>query len=46
LLELGYQVLAISPDQPQNLAQSLKKLKPSYTLLSIRHKISFETSCM
>jgi peroxiredoxin len=34
LLELAYQVLAISPDRPQNLAQSQKKLKPSYTLLS------------
>jgi len=34
LVELGYQILAVSPDRPQNLAQSLKKLKPSYTLLS------------
>ncbi len=34
LVELGYQVLAVSPDRPPNLEKSQKKLKTSYTLLS------------
>jgi peroxiredoxin len=37
LVDLGYQVLAISPDQPTKLAESQEKIKPSYTLLSDRH---------
>ncbi len=31
---LGYQVLAISPDRPEKLAESAGKLQPDYTLLS------------
>jgi peroxiredoxin len=34
LLALGYQILAISPDKPENLGQSLEKHKLNYTLLS------------
>lgn len=31
---LGYQVLAISPDRPEKLAESVEKLQPDYVLLS------------
>jgi peroxiredoxin len=34
LLALGYQILAISPDKPENLRLSLEKHKLNYTLLS------------
>lgn len=34
LLELGYQVVAISPDRPEELAKTLKEQKLSYELLS------------
>ncbi len=34
LLELGYQLLAISPDRPSKLAESREKKELSYTLLS------------
>ena len=34
LVDLGYQILAISPDRPAKLAESAEKIKPSYTLLS------------
>jgi peroxiredoxin len=34
LLDLGYQILAISPDRPAKLAESLDKHKLTYTLLS------------
>jgi peroxiredoxin len=34
LKELGYRILAISPDRPEKLAESLDKVKMSYTLLS------------
>ncbi len=34
LADLGYQILAISPDRPAMLAKSLDKTKVSYTLLS------------
>jgi peroxiredoxin len=34
LLALGYQILAISPDKPENLKLSLEKHKLNYTLLS------------
>jgi peroxiredoxin len=34
LKELGYQILAISPDRPEELAKSIKKQKLKYTLLS------------
>jgi peroxiredoxin len=34
LLALGYQILAISPDKPENLKRSLEKHKLNYTLLS------------
>jgi peroxiredoxin len=34
LLALGYQILAISPDKPEGLNQSLEKHKLNYTLLS------------
>lgn len=34
LLELGYQILAVSADSPQMLAQSQSKHKPNYHLLS------------
>jgi peroxiredoxin len=34
LLALGYQILAISPDKPENLRLSLDKHKLNYTLLS------------
>lgn len=37
LTDLGYQILAISPDRPAQLAKSLDKTKLSYTLLSDRH---------
>lgn len=37
LLDLGYQILAVSPDRPTKLAESQDKIKPSYTLLSDRH---------
>jgi peroxiredoxin len=34
LVKLGYQILAISPDRPAKLAESVEKGKLSYTLLS------------
>jgi len=34
LLALGYQILAVSPDKPENLNQSLEKHQLNYTLLS------------
>jgi peroxiredoxin len=34
LLDLGYQMLAISPDQPAKLSESMDKHKINYTLLS------------
>ncbi|MFW5894276.1 MAG: peroxiredoxin-like family protein [Verrucomicrobiota bacterium] len=34
LLDLGYQLLGISPDRPDKLSESLKKKDLSYTLLS------------
>jgi len=34
LLTLGYQILAISPDKPENLRLSLEKHRLNYTLLS------------
>jgi peroxiredoxin len=34
LLDLGYQILAISPDRPEKLAESVAKHKLSYTVLS------------
>ncbi len=34
LVELGYQIIAISPDTPENLNQSLEKHKMNYQLLS------------
>ncbi len=34
LLELGYQIIAISADKPESLQQSRSKLKPNYLLLS------------
>lgn len=34
LVELGYQLLAVSPDRPDKLAESLKEKDLSYTLLS------------
>lgn len=34
LLALGYQIVAISPDAPRNLASSKEKLELTYTLLS------------
>jgi peroxiredoxin len=34
LLKLGYQILAISPDRPAKLVESVEKDKLSYTLLS------------
>lgn len=34
LKKLGYQVLAISPDRPQKLSETIEKQKPGYTLLS------------
>ena len=36
LTEMGYQILAISPDKPQNLKESLGKHHINYTLLSDR----------
>ena len=34
LLELGYQIIAISPDKPENLKTSIEKHKMKYQLLS------------
>lgn len=34
LRSLGYQILAVNPDKPQKLAESLEKHKLTYTLLS------------
>jgi len=34
LMDLGYQILAISPDQPAKLSESMDKHKINYTLLS------------
>lgn len=34
LLKLGYQILAISPDRPEKLGESVEKHKLTYTLLS------------
>ncbi|UQD56020.1 peroxiredoxin-like family protein [Flavobacterium sp. K5-23] len=34
LLELGYQIVAISPDAPKNLKATIEKDKVNYTLLS------------
>jgi peroxiredoxin len=34
LIELGYQIIAISTDSPQNLAKTLNKQQLTYTLLS------------
>jgi peroxiredoxin len=34
LVELGFQIVAISPDRPENLAASVKKQRLAYTLLS------------
>ncbi|MDT8389929.1 MAG: peroxiredoxin-like family protein [Lentisphaeria bacterium] len=34
LVKLGYQILAVSPDRPEKLAESVEKGKLSYTLLS------------
>lgn len=34
LLKLGYQILAISPDRPENLVESVEQHTLSYTLLS------------
>ena len=34
LVELGYQILAISPDLPDKLVQTIEDRKLSYTLLS------------
>ena len=34
LLEMGYQILAVSPDTPENLKKSLEKHDLKYTLLS------------
>ena len=34
ILELGYQILAISPDRPEKLTESVSKHKLTYTLLS------------
>ena len=36
LRALGYQILAISPDRPEKLAESVEKLQPDYVLLSDR----------
>jgi len=32
--KMGYQILAISPDKPEKLKESLEKLHINYTLLS------------
>jgi peroxiredoxin len=34
LLKLGYQIIAVSADSPENLRQSKKKHQPNYLLLS------------
>ncbi len=34
LIELGYQIIVLSPDQPSELEKSIKKHSPRYTLLS------------
>lgn len=34
ILELGYQIIAVSPDSPENLSGSLEKEKLNYLLLS------------
>lgn len=34
LLQLGYQIIAVSADSPEYLRQSKKKLQPNYLLLS------------
>jgi len=36
LLDLGYQIVAISPDSPENLKKTLEKDKVNYVLLSDR----------
>ena len=37
LIELGYQIMAISPDQPARVASITKGKKSDYTLLSDSH---------
>ena len=34
LVEMGFQIIAISPDKPENLRESIKKHKLTYLLLS------------
>jgi peroxiredoxin len=34
IITLGYQILAISPDSPENLRQTMDKQKPNYSLYS------------
>ena len=34
LIEMGYQIIAISPDSPRNLRKTMTKKKLNYTLLS------------
>jgi peroxiredoxin len=34
LLKLGYQIIAVSPDKPENLNSSIEKQQLEYTLLS------------
>lgn len=33
-MDLGYQIIAVSPDKPEVLLPSIKKAKPGYLLLS------------
>ena len=40
LIQLGYQIIAISPDRPEKLAESIKKQNFNYLLLSDRKLIA------
>jgi len=37
LIELGYQIIAISPDRPEKLRESVEKQQLGYTVASDRH---------
>ena len=37
LIELGYQLVAISPDRPEKLRETVRKKQLNYTVLSDRH---------
>jgi alkyl hydroperoxide reductase subunit AhpC len=41
ILDLGFQIIAISPDKPENLKKSIDKHNISYLLLTLRIRYEF-----